>query len=324
MALCDEADDDGDFPMKTLREYVEARILSPDDLKGALELAMRLEFATIPPYLCAEWSVTNDPDHTRTVVHRVVVQEMHHFALAGNLLTAVGGTPSIAHADFLPVYPANELPGGIAQELPVDLKPLNKDQLAVFMQIEHPDFPPVALLDTAPPPTIGAFYDTIIATFRETEPAIDQDALAVEVPLAPPIQTVDDAIATIDRIKREGEGVPGSPDVPTSAGTNHAHYYLFKELFVQKRLVKVDGVWSFSGAPITLPDVQDFLPSTAEPELSLEFRRVLSGLLTSLEACWTTPGTEPDLSAMFDLSSTGQDLIGRGIRPDFTWLDPSQ
>ncbi|PZG56011.1 hypothetical protein C1I98_02210 [Spongiactinospora gelatinilytica] len=53
---------------------------------------------------------------------------MYHFALAGNLLTAVGGTPSLAHADFLPVYPADELPGGIP---PVGIRPLVKDQLAV-------------------------------------------------------------------------------------------------------------------------------------------------------------------------------------------------
>lgn len=43
--------------MKTIREYVEAGVLPLDDLKGALQLAMRLEFATIPPYLCAQWSV---------------------------------------------------------------------------------------------------------------------------------------------------------------------------------------------------------------------------------------------------------------------------
>ncbi|WP_233507042.1 ferritin-like protein [Spongiactinospora gelatinilytica] len=40
--------------MKTIREYVDTAILSSEDLKGALQLAMRLEFATIPPYLCAE------------------------------------------------------------------------------------------------------------------------------------------------------------------------------------------------------------------------------------------------------------------------------
>ncbi|MBF8185279.1 ferritin-like protein [Nonomuraea sp. K274] len=306
--------------MKTLREYVEARILSPDDLKGALRLAMRLEFATIPPYLCAQWSVKHDPDRTEGVVHRVVSQEMYHFALAGNLLTAVGGTPSVAHADFLPVYPANELPGGIPQQLPIDLKPLVKDQIAVFMQIEHPDFPPVARLETPPPPTIGAFYDTIIETFRETCPGIDPDAHAVEVPFAGPIRTVADAIETIDRIKSEGEGLPDSPGSPTGERTSHAHYYLYKELYVGRRLIKTGDEWSFTGAPITLPEVYHFEPSTAEPELSLEFRRILTRLLTDLESCWTS-GAAPNVPAMFELKIAGQALIKRGIRPEFTWAE---
>ena len=59
---------------------------------------------------------------------------MNHFALAGNLLSAIGGTPGIAHAEFLPKYPMHELPGGIPQKLPIDLKPLKRRQLAVFMQ----------------------------------------------------------------------------------------------------------------------------------------------------------------------------------------------
>jgi hypothetical protein len=308
--------------MKTLGEYVEARILSPDDLKGALQLAMRLEFATIPPYLCAQWSVKRDPDRTEGVLHRVVSQEMYHFALAGNLLTAVGGTPSVAYADFLPVYPANELPGGIPQALPVDLKPLVKDQIAVFMQIEHPDFPPVALAAAPPPPTIGAFYDTIIETFKETSPEIDPDAHAVEVPFARPIRTVADAIETIDRIKSEGEGVPDSPDSPTGERTSHAHYYLFKELYVQKRLVKIGEEWSYSGAYITLPEVYRFEPSAAEPDLSLRFRRILTRLMTDLESCWTS-GAAPNVPAMFELKIAGQELVKRGIRPEFAWAEPS-
>lgn len=197
--------------MKTIREYVEAGVLPLDDLKGALQLAMRLEFVTIPPYLCAQWSVKDDPDRTEGVLHRIVSQEMNHFALAGNLLAAIGGRPSIARPDFLPTYPADELPGGIPQQLPVDLKPLVKNQLAVFMQIEYPEFPPIALVRGRPPATIGAFYDTIIQTFQKLEPAIDLKAHAVEVPFAKPIRTVADAVDTIDRIKREGRGRRAPP-----------------------------------------------------------------------------------------------------------------
>ncbi|MFI7102603.1 ferritin-like protein [Streptomyces sp. NPDC050161] len=304
--------------MKTIREYVEAETLSLDDLKGALQLAMRLEFATIPPYLCAQWSVRRDPDRTEGVLHRIVSQEMHHFALAGNLLSAIGGQPSIAHADFLPTYPANELPGGISQEIPIDLKPLLKEQLAVFMQIEYPDFPPVALVPEQPPATIGAFYDRIITAFDTLMPAIDQNAHAVDVPFTKPIRSIADAIGAIERIKSEGEGVRGSPDQPSGEAQGRAHYYLFKELFVQKRLVKVGEKWSFSGAPVTLPEVYDFEPSDARPNPSTEFNRTLSNLLVDLEKCWTM-GDAPNVAAMFQLRIVGQDLIKKGIRPEFRW-----
>jgi ferritin-like protein len=112
-------------------------------LKGALQLAMQLEFATLPPYLCAEWSAdaNNDPDQVGNMIGGIALQEMFHFALAGNMLAAIGGSPSVATADFIPKYPTNELPGGIPQKLPVDLKPLSNDQLEVFLQIEFPEFP---------------------------------------------------------------------------------------------------------------------------------------------------------------------------------------
>ncbi|MFD5494162.1 ferritin-like protein [Streptomyces sp. NPDC001812] len=307
--------------MKTIKEYVEARDLSLDDLKGALQLAMRLEFSTIPPYLCAQWSVKRDPDRVEGVLHAVVSQEMGHFALAGNLLAAIGGRPSIGHADFVLNYPVAELPGGIPQELPIDLKPLRKEQLAVFMQIETPEFPPVAFRTARAPATIGAFYDTIITTFQTLNPEIDPDAHAVELPFSHRIETVADAIETIDRIKSEGEGAQDSPDQPSGEErASFAHYYLFKELWLQKRLVKAGEKWSFSGASIDLPDVYDFQPSQAEPNPSADFNRTFSQLLIDLESCWTA-GASPNVAAMFQLQILGRDLIKRGIRPEFRWDD---
>jgi hypothetical protein len=101
-----------------------------------------------------------------------VVQEMFHFALAGNMLTAIGGTPNVANPSFVPSYPTNVLPGGIRQKLPVDLQPPSTDQLGVFMQIEYPEFPPVALALVSAPATIGTFYDTIATGFTTINPAI--------------------------------------------------------------------------------------------------------------------------------------------------------
>jgi hypothetical protein len=39
------------------------------------------------------------------LIHDIVLQEMFHFALAGNMLSAIGGTPKIANPQFLPSGP---------------------------------------------------------------------------------------------------------------------------------------------------------------------------------------------------------------------------
>jgi hypothetical protein len=137
--------------VKTIEQFVRDGIMNIADLQNALRTAMQLEFSTIPPYLSAQWSIENDPSNVGSMIQEIVVQEMYHFALVGNMLTAIGGMPEIANAGFFPTYPTNVLPGGISQKLPVDLKPLSADQLQVFMQIEKPEFPQVALTKLGAP-----------------------------------------------------------------------------------------------------------------------------------------------------------------------------
>jgi ferritin-like protein len=157
-----------DRQTKTIAQFVKDRITILSDLQDALETAMQFEFSTIPPYLCAQWSIDSDPSDVADMIEGIVVHEMYHFALAGNMLTAIGGVPNIANAAFIPSYPTNVLPGGIPQKLAVDLQPLTPKQAQVFMQIEYPEFPPVAL--AAAPATIGAFYDTIADGFTMVSP----------------------------------------------------------------------------------------------------------------------------------------------------------
>ena len=72
--------------MKTITEFVRSGINDPSELKEALQTAMRLEFSTLPPYLCAEWSIIDgqDPNGVADNIYGIVLQEMFHFALAGN------------------------------------------------------------------------------------------------------------------------------------------------------------------------------------------------------------------------------------------------
>jgi hypothetical protein len=307
--------------MKTIAQFVKDRITSLPDLKDALQTAMQLEFSTIPPYLCAQWSINSDQSDVADMIEGIVVQEMYHFALAGNMLTAIGGVPNIANPGFIPSYPTNVLPGGIPQKLAVDLQPLTPAQAQVFMQIEYPEFPPVAL--AAAPATVGAFYDTIADALTTLNPVINPSAFAVSSGEAKAIKSIADALAAISLIKGEGEGTSGSPDQPPAGNTTFAHYYVFKEIFTQKTLVQdAAGHWSFTGAAIQFPTTYNFQQSTVTPTPSLAFNQAFSQLLIDLQACWTS-GARPNIGAMFNLQTLGVGLIQQGVRPEFLWAPPA-
>jgi len=90
----------GERLTKSIAEYVQSGISTLTELEDALQTAMQLEFSTIPPYLCAQWSINSnsDPSNVAGLIQNIVIQEMLHFALAGNMLNAIGRTPSIANA----------------------------------------------------------------------------------------------------------------------------------------------------------------------------------------------------------------------------------
>jgi Ferritin-like len=304
--------------MKNIQQFVTAGISSLADLQAALQLAMQLEFSTIPPYLCAEWSINDDPDDVTDIIHSVVLQEMFHFAIAGNLLSAVGGTPQIAVASFVPSYPTQTLPGGIYQALPVDLKPLSLDQVKVFMQIETPEFAPIQVhSNVATPATIGAFYAAISSAFTTLQPTIDTSAKFLAMGEAGPITSITDAVAAIATITEEGEGTPASPDQPAAVGGDLAHYYRFQEIYLGKKIENVGGTWQTT-TPVSMPTVYPFTKSTAQPDPSLAFNQAFVALLKGLEDCWTI-GQPLDRNAMYNLQNLGGILIQQGIQPGFEW-----
>jgi hypothetical protein len=309
--------------MKTITQFVRQGIENPSELQDALQTAMQLEFSTLPPYLCAEWSISgDDPDAVANLIRDIVIQEMFHFALAGNMLSAIGGTPKIANPQFLPTYPTNTLPGGIHQDLAVDLRPLSKEQLQVFMQIETPEFPPVevAALE-AEPATIGEFYTTVSNAFATLNPTIDPNARFVKKGSEVfQIKSIQDAQNAIERIKSEGEGAPGNPDQPANPG-QLAHFYVFKEILLGNFLSfdpAIGKLVPVPNKPLHFPSVFPFERSTAKPNPSGPFNKLLAQLLADLEACWTSGGTLGTARGdMFQLADAGQNLIKQGICPEF-------
>jgi rubrerythrin len=113
-------------------------IKTPEDLREHIELAIRVELSTIPPYLYAMYSIEDQTSEAALLIRSIVVEEMLHAVLATNLLLAVGGTPDFAGTAYVPRYP---------MALPHHRPPLTLDLAAcsldvvrdLFMRIEQPE-----------------------------------------------------------------------------------------------------------------------------------------------------------------------------------------
>src|SRR5258705_12178811 len=87
-------------------------VTSLKSLREHLQWAIELEHSTIPPYLCALYSIEQDHNlEAVEVISSVLVEEMLHTTLAANLLNAVGGQPQLDNQKMLPGYP-RPLPHG--------------------------------------------------------------------------------------------------------------------------------------------------------------------------------------------------------------------
>lgn len=323
--------------LKIDRAYIEAvaGARSGPELHAMVQNAIRLEFATIPPYLTAMLSL--HPGRNReiwTLIHEVVVEEMLHMTIGCNILNAIGGRPRIAAPDFLPVYPG-PLPMGIGG-LVVPLEKFSTDLMRnVFMEIEEPEWPPIEIpylegLAMAPTyGTIGAFYAALqekIADLGDDifvgDPARQVTPTVWFGDRAYPIATAEAAIGAIDLIVKDGEG---APDTPLDPDGEFAHYYKFSEI-AELRRIRVDARaprgFSFSGSPIPFAadGVWDLTPNQKLADLdadSLAGRRasqfsfVFTKLMQALDATFDGAPERFDaaMGLMFELKLAGQMLV---------------
>jgi hypothetical protein len=106
-------------------------IASVASLRAHLQSAIELEHATLPPYLCALYSL--DPIRNAAaaeVLCSVFVEEMLHLTLVANLLNAVGGRPRFDTPELLPGYP-RYLPHG-DRSFEMSLLPFGAEALEQF------------------------------------------------------------------------------------------------------------------------------------------------------------------------------------------------
>ncbi len=250
--------------IKLERKYVDAvhACTRKEDLYPLLQNAVELEHSTIPPYLTAMFSLVQGANEMiARMIRVIVVQEMSHMTIAGNLLVSIGGCPQINTPDFIPEYPG-KLPMGIGGDnFVVPIKRFSRELVKdVFMVIEEPEDPiPIRMMAEAEPEfaTIGRFYEAVKQKIESLGNDIfvvgeDRQVLQWFDPTRVfPIVDVKSVAAAIDVIVVEGEGTATSPfDAPGDT----AHYYTFGEIYHGHKIVKTETGFAYSGAPIAFDE----------------------------------------------------------------------
>jgi hypothetical protein len=333
------------------------RIDTIDSLHQHLQWAIELEHATLPPYLCALYSLdpARNPDAVE-VVSSVFVEEMIHLSLACNLLNAVGGEPRLDVPEMLPGYP-RQLPHG---SMELSLLPFGPEALEMFLRLEQPEAPG-APGESDHYETIGQFYDALEDGLRYLCETLGEDKVfsgdpARQVTAGPfhhtagtlqPVTDLASALAALEEIVEQGEGTArgavwdGDRDIFHPDRDEVAHYYRFQELKLGRRYQRGDTPQSGpTGEPVTV-DLAGVSPMQANPRRSdkpqlraaqEEFDNTYCTLLFLLEQAFTgEPALIRDATrAMFGLKAEALKLMQLSeddhttAGPTFIYVDPEQ
>ncbi|WP_243773356.1 ferritin-like domain-containing protein [Actinomadura barringtoniae] len=261
-------------------------ITTVDDLREHLQWAVDLEHTTLPPYLCALYSLDPqlNPDAAEAVAG-VFVEEMLHLALAANLLNAVGGRPSLDPARLLTPFP-RPMPHA-DPSLRMSLLPFGPDALDMFLRLERPA-PRGGPAEGDGYETIGQFYEAIEAGLRDLcerlgerevfsgDPARQITATSFRHTAGHMVEVTGlaSALKALEEIVEEGEGTSrgavwdGDPDVHHPDRDEVAHYYRFQELRAGRRYRRGDNPRSGpTGEKVTV-DYDGVLPMRPNPRLA--------------------------------------------------------
>lgn len=152
-------------PLMTPRPRAYKPIDTIGDLAEHVQEALAVELATIPPYLCALYSIVDPTADAYRLIRSVVIEEMLHMMQAANLKNAIGHVPSTdvewvtAYPGFIPQHAA----GGPFMQLQALSPALAR---TVFMPIEQPEASPDAPAEGDHFHTIGQFYKAIELGFE--------------------------------------------------------------------------------------------------------------------------------------------------------------
>ncbi|HMI82148.1 MAG TPA: ferritin-like domain-containing protein [Solirubrobacterales bacterium] len=278
-------------------------ITTLQDLRSHLQTAIEIEHSTIPPYLCALFSIEDQKSETAATIRGVVLEEMLHMTIACNLLNAVGGEPRLTDPAFMPAYPGPLPHHAPDPPLVIHLQRCSIDLINdVFLEIEKP-----ATIGDIPEgddyETLGQFYGAIIKGFETLNATIGPEKLFCGERSRQvtsvwsgkdlfPVTELKSALAAIDEIVEQGEG---TPQTQYDAEGELAHYWKFNQI--------VDGTVPFPSSifPIVSDPSTAKLPAGSVHELSQLFDDCYSLLLKTLAQIFNGGETQALVGAMFTL-----------------------
>ena len=334
---------------------------SVGSLRQHLQTAVEIEHATLPPYLCALYSIEEGSNTDAVaVIQSVVLEEMLHLTLAANVLNAVGGSPLLDAPNLLPAYPTF-LPHS-DRTVGLSLRPFSPEAVEAFMAIERPgrrDSPP----EDDAFETIGQFY----AAIEDALARLTADLGEAAVFSGDPARQVSDAlyyggagriVAVTDldsakhalaEIVEQGEGLDhqsildGDRDMFHPDRDELAHYFRFRELSLGRRYLPGDTPSSGpTGEPVDVewaavhpmrvnPRSVDYPPGSDIRAAMDGFNRSYSEVLALLHQCFNgDPGLLAIATgAMYGIKGQMVTLMqldsGDGstsVGPSFEWIPP--
>jgi Ferritin-like len=333
---------------------LSARIATLESLREHLQWAIELEHFTLPPYLCALYSLDaiRNPEASE-VVFSVLVEEMLHMTLAANVLNAIGGHPRLDSPRMLPGYPRRLPHGDCSFEVP--LLRFGPEALDVFLKIEQPAAPS-DLPESDEYETIGQFYGAI----RDSVCALcvdlgesrvfcgDSARQIADAPFAGggriiAVNGLATALAALNEIVEQGEGAKhvevwdGDHDEIHPDREHVAHYYRFQELKVGRRYRRGDTPQSGpTGDTISIdwngvrpmrrnPCTSDHAPGSAIRRAQEQFNESYCALLRLLDTAFNgSPQTlRTAVGSMYRLKVQAQALMEMPTEDGLTTAGPT-
>jgi hypothetical protein len=250
-----------------------------ESLHQHLQIAIELELSTLPPYLCALYSIPDGKNvEVAGLIRSVAMEEMLHLSLAANLLNAVGGTPVLSKPGVAPRYPTT-LPDSDGS-FTVNLLPFSREAIAGFMRIEQPA-PRRAPAQADHYSTIGQFYEAIRHALtrlskqgtlrfdhrpeRQVKPADFYNGHGGVI-VVDSLESAQQAIRLIcDQGEGAHHGIQEDAHPLDAVGYELAHYYRFMEIAEGRRFKVGDTSKSGPTGPVLPVDWSAARPMISNP-----------------------------------------------------------